>query len=143
MRYTFGSQGHCTRLCTRSDLTSGPSPHVDAGALESVYTSIKNNELRESHHMSALIFEPHASHASQFRHTAGLSIDSCSNHITGNQERYRSPLFITGQRNNRLMRVRWTPCLDGTFRSGTWAIKSNPRRLAHVWGPDRTWLSQP
>ena len=32
----------------------------------------------------------------------------------------------------RLMRVRWTPCLDGTFRSGTWAII--PRRLAHVWG---------
>jgi len=29
---------------------------------------------------------------------------------------------ITGQRNNRLMRVRWTPCLDGTCRSGTWAI---------------------
>jgi hypothetical protein len=44
---------------------------------------------------------------------------------------------ITGQRNNRLMRVRWPPGVAGTCRSRTWATSDQPqtlRKLAHVYG---------
>ncbi len=71
--------------------------------------------------------------------------DSWADHDTGNWERYLSPV-ITGQRNNRLMRVRWTPRLDGTCRSGTRStyqpLNLEPSRIGARVRSCRTWFSR-